>query len=55
MTAHPLSFRPCMQMLLLLQTDVTRRTQMENRVSKLTETQLNMLEQVGGSGRLVAW
>ena len=36
-----------LQMLLLLQMDITSRVEMEKRMAALTETQLSMLEQVG--------
>ena len=44
---------PFLQMLLLLQMDITTRVEMEKRMAALTETQLSMLEQVweGEGGR----
>jgi hypothetical protein len=38
------------QMVLLLQTDISARAELEMRMAALTETQLTMLEQVGGLG-----
>ena len=42
------TYRPmrCLQMLLLLQTDVTARVEMEIRMTALNETQINLLDQV---------
>ena len=38
-----------LQMLLLLQTDVTARVEMEIRMTALNETQINLLDQVRSS------
>ena len=46
-----MTFDAPLQMVLLLQMDITARAEMEKRMAALTETQLNMLEQVGGLRR----
>ena len=55
MASTPTGLQPplVVQMLLLLQTDVTARVEMEVRMTALNETQINLLDQVGMGIRCV--